>query len=66
MAVAVTPGPRWEPATPRPLFHLDTEIENWDVAPDGSRFLVSMPLEKVRESPLRVILNWPAILKGER
>jgi hypothetical protein len=41
-------------------------VENYDVAPDGSRFLVSLPVEKVRESPLRSIVNWPALLKGER
>jgi hypothetical protein len=27
---------------------------------------VSMPSEKVRESPIRVILNWPAALEKER
>jgi len=25
-----------------------------------------MPLRKVRESPLRVILNWTAMLKSEK
>jgi hypothetical protein len=32
--------------------------------PDGTRFLISLPLERTRESPLRVILNWPALLKA--
>jgi hypothetical protein len=44
----------------------EPEIENYDVAPDGSRFLVLTPLEKVRESPIRVIVNWTAGLKGQR
>ena len=39
------------------------EIENFDVPPDGSRLLVSKPLERVRQSPIRVILNWPAALE---
>ena len=62
MAVPVTPGSRWESGTPAPLFRVEPDIENYDVAPDGSRFLVILPLEKVRESPLRVILNWTAAM----
>ncbi|HEY6930098.1 MAG TPA: protein kinase [Thermoanaerobaculia bacterium] len=65
MAVAVSSGSGWQSATPSMLFRKDNEIENWDVAPDGSRFLIRAPLEKVRESPLRVIVNWPALLKSE-
>ena len=30
--------------------------------PNGSRFLVVLPSEKVEESPLRVILNWTEAL----
>ncbi|HEV2063791.1 MAG TPA: hypothetical protein VGS00_04505, partial [Thermoanaerobaculia bacterium] len=63
MAVPVMPGPRWESSAPAAVFRVDSEIENWDVTPDGSRFLISMPSEKVRESPLRVILNWTAALE---
>ena len=64
MAVPVKPGPRLDAGPPAPLFRTEPEIENYDVTPDGSRFLISTPLEKVRESPLRVIVNWPAMLKG--
>ncbi|MFN2386118.1 MAG: protein kinase [Thermoanaerobaculia bacterium] len=66
MAVPVTPGARWAAGAPVPLFQTDTEIENYDVTPDGSRFLISMPLDRVRESPLRVILNWQAALEKEK
>jgi len=66
MVVPVTPGPPWGSAAPAALFRVDGEIENYDVTPDGSRFLVSLPAEKDRESPLRVILNWPSLRKGER
>ncbi len=65
-AVSVTPGPRLETGPPVSLFRTETEIENYDVVPDGSRFLVRTPSEKVRESPLRVIVNWPAALEKER
>jgi Tol biopolymer transport system component len=65
MAVPMALGPQLEAGLPVPLFRAEGQIENYDVTPDGSRFLVSTPVEKVRESPLRVILNWPAALKGE-
>ncbi|HEY3125026.1 MAG TPA: protein kinase [Thermoanaerobaculia bacterium] len=64
MAVPMALGPHLEAGAPVPLFRAEGQIETYDVAPDGSRFLVSTPAEKVRESPLRVILNWPAALKG--
>jgi eukaryotic-like serine/threonine-protein kinase len=66
MAVSVTLGPRLETGAPVSIFRAETEIQNYDVIPDGSRFLVLTPSEKVRESPLRVIVNWPATVKGER
>jgi Tol biopolymer transport system component len=66
MALPVTLGPRLEAGAPVPLFRVDSGIENYDATADGSRFLVSMPAEKVRESPIRVILNWPAALEKEK
>ncbi len=66
MVVPVAPGPQWTGGAAVPLFRVETDIENWDVAPDGSRFLVSVPPERVRSSPLHVILNWPALLQGEK
>jgi serine/threonine protein kinase len=66
MALPVTLGPPLEVGAPVPLLRGEPEIENYDVAPDGSRFLVSTPAEKVRESPIRVIVNWTAALKKEK
>lgn len=65
MAVPIAPGTRLEAGTPVQLFHVEAVIESYDVTPDGSRFLVSMPSEKLRESPIHVIVNWPATLKIE-
>ncbi len=62
MAVLVTLRTRLEAGPPVALFRLETGIEDYDVSPDGSRFLVSTRLEKLAESPLRVILNWDAAL----
>ena len=66
MAVAVTPGAIWSAGAPVPLFRVDSGIQNYDVAPDGSRFLLTMPVDKAPESPLRVILNWPALVNGAK
>ncbi len=66
MAVPIALGARLETGAPVKLFHVEAVIENYDVTPDGSRFLVSTPSEKFRESPIRVIVNWPATLKSER
>ena len=63
MAVSVTPGPKWEAGVPASLFRVEPEIQNYDVTPDGSRFLICAPLEKTGESPLRVIVNWPTMLR---
>jgi len=48
------------PATPRQLFNLPGG-SFYAVAPDGKRFLVSMPAGG--SQPLEVIVNWPALLK---
>jgi Tol biopolymer transport system component len=58
MAVPMTPGSQWEAGQPVLIFRVESEIENYDVTPDGSRFMLSTPLERVRESPIRVIVNW--------
>jgi hypothetical protein len=42
---------------------VETGIRNFDVSPDGSRFLVSTPVEKFPESPIRVMLNWEAAVR---
>jgi serine/threonine protein kinase/Tol biopolymer transport system component len=66
VAVPVTSGASVQAGPGTPLFRLETGIRNFDVSPDGSRFLVTTPLEKSPESPIRVILNWQAALKKEK
>jgi Tol biopolymer transport system component len=63
VSVPITPGASLQAGTGAPLFQLETGIRNFDVSPDGTRFLVSTPLEKSPESPIRVILNWDAALR---
>jgi eukaryotic-like serine/threonine-protein kinase len=66
VSVPITLGATLQAGTGAPLFHVETGIRNFDVSPDGSRFLVSTPVEKSPESPIRVILNWEAALKREK
>ena len=66
VALPINTGVTLEAGTGAPLFRVETGVRNFDVAPDGKRFLVSTPLEKSPESPIRVIVNWVAALKRER
>jgi Tol biopolymer transport system component len=66
VAVPVTSATSLQAGPGASLFRLETGIRNFDVSPDGSRFLVTTPLEKSPESPIRVILNWQAALKKEK
>jgi eukaryotic-like serine/threonine-protein kinase len=48
------------PSAPRELFALPPQ-SNFEVAPDGKRFLVAKPDPTAH--PLTVIINWPALMK---
>ncbi len=37
--------------------------DQYTVSPDGRRFLVIDPIADDRFVPLRIIVNWPALLK---
>jgi hypothetical protein len=74
MAVEVKTAPTFEAGIPKPLF--DPQIlgggnfsffrYDYDVAPDGKRFLViSVPttLESSTAQPITVVVNWQAMRK---
>jgi len=66
MVVAVTPGRSFEAEPPRLLFsgRFDTGITpQFNVTPDGQKFLISVPMPAEGSSPPTVILNWTALLK---
>jgi len=51
--------PTFEVGTPRALFTLSKRTwTDFDVSPDGKRFLTIVPERLAREQPLTVILNW--------
>jgi hypothetical protein len=37
--------------------------QQYDVARDGQRFLLNVPVEDATASPITVVINWPALLK---
>ena len=49
---------RFGPPTP-----LASIPRNYDVAPDGQRFLALAPVEEREASPMTVIAHWPALLR---
>jgi Tol biopolymer transport system component len=67
MAVPVTLGALAEVGKPQPLFQTLVDAttgftwHQYDVAPDGQRFLVNAP--EISTTPLTVVVNWPALLK---
>jgi len=59
MSVAVKSQPVFAAATPRPLFRLGRlTSEQYDVAPDGQRFLVLVSEREAPEPPISLVFNW--------
>jgi len=61
MAVAVTPGPEFEARTPVVLFDAPVRVHatrQYDVTPDGQRFLLNRLVESDKIEPLALIQNW--------
>jgi serine/threonine protein kinase len=72
MAVEIAAGTAFVAGMPKALFQAPVEIltlamtgrhRNWDVSPDGKRFLLSTPVAESPLTPITVILNWTALLK---
>jgi Tol biopolymer transport system component/predicted Ser/Thr protein kinase len=68
MAVPVTVGAALQPGPPAVLFEahlLDTSLTSsaqYDVSPDGQRFLMNVA-KQTAAVPVTVVLNWPAAVK---
>jgi Tol biopolymer transport system component/predicted Ser/Thr protein kinase len=65
MAVDVTTSPSFSVGTPKMLFVVEAEdIADWDVSPDGQRFLMIKPVEQQQAATqINVVLNWFEELK---
>jgi Tol biopolymer transport system component len=62
MAVDIQPGEDLKLGTPRALFSLPGGTQGWDVAPDGKRFLINVPVVETNAVPLNLVVNWTAQL----
>jgi Tol biopolymer transport system component len=68
MAVPVTAGAGFQPGPPATLFEthlLDSaiyQVPQYDVAPDGRRFLMNVA-KQTAAVPVTVVLNWPSSLR---
>jgi Tol biopolymer transport system component len=67
MSAAVqTEGDEFVSDPPRALFQTRTTPGTWnwyDIAPDGQRFLMNLPLEWPNASPITVVTNWTKKVK---
>ncbi len=71
MAVPVTITAGFEPGVPAPLFQThfgynpiaSSERNQYTVTTDGQRFLLENLAKLTSETPINVVLNWPALLK---
>jgi serine/threonine-protein kinase len=70
MSVAISTQPSFAAGNPRQLFKGDyqmnaTGIPEYDISPDGERFLMVKPVEQQQAAPtqINVVLNWTEELK---
>jgi eukaryotic-like serine/threonine-protein kinase len=62
MSVDVTPGATFQHSEPKLLVRVPSGIRpNWDVTPDGQRFLVLVNVQQA--APFTVLQNWQSTLK---
>jgi dipeptidyl aminopeptidase/acylaminoacyl peptidase len=65
MAAAVSSAAPFQTGSPAPLFKLavsDSTDPQYDVFPDGQRFLVNQQISS-KEEPINVLVHWAAALK---
>lgn len=69
MAVPIESGVNlFRPGAPKPLFqtNLNTDLlldREYDVTPDGQRFIINQGTAEINDTPITVIVNWPKLLQ---
>ena len=58
MAAALSAGSELRADTPRPLFSINGSWGDYDVSPDGQRFLVTVPPRESEEPMAIAVLDW--------
>jgi eukaryotic-like serine/threonine-protein kinase len=67
MSVAVTGGATFRPGIPQLLFRTPAAwFSGADPTSDGTRFLVTIPVEQTTSQPFTVVLNWQAELAAKK
>ena len=64
MAVPLRLGSSVETGAPVALFRFQPGVSDYDVAVGGDQFIASSPIATTGDSSLRVVVNWPALLRG--
>jgi dipeptidyl aminopeptidase/acylaminoacyl peptidase len=71
MAADVMPGPAFSPGLPHRLFEIKDAglpaafVSEYDVRPDGQRFLIYLAQKTTQDAPITVVLNWWAGLRQQ-
>jgi Tol biopolymer transport system component len=63
MSTSIKMSPSFEAAIPAELFASTDYIYNYDVTPDGRRFLISIQFELIGSDPITIVSKWSQILK---
>jgi dipeptidyl aminopeptidase/acylaminoacyl peptidase len=69
MSVALRPGATFDGAAATPLFRIPGDIldlsvvTQYDVSPDGQRFLMNLDTPAKEQRMITLITNWPSLLK---
>ncbi len=68
MSVVVSAARTFSAGSPRPLFRTSIRdpsdiVEDYDVTADGQRFLFRLPAPDRRPPELKLVLDWPALLR---
>lgn len=63
MSVPVRLGSSGEAGAAVPLFRFETGVFDYDVSVSGDRLIASTPIVATGDSPVRVIVGWPALVR---
>jgi len=63
MAVEVKTGSKFEAGAPKPLFDTRPGGRQFDISPDGRRFLLANVSEDAGHTPMTVVVNWTSQVK---
>jgi len=63
MAVPLRLGAMVEAGAPVQLFRFESGVFDYDVSASGGRFIASTPIVATGDSPLRVIVGWPSLVR---